>query len=548
MRENGRGSVLSAMVSVPAIALLTILLVACAPAGTPATPRDPSAVPAAGGPGATATIQPAAPAAAAQKPTSVGPGAPVTTRPAAPTVAAGVLKLLKTSPERGPVGSSITVTGEGLPAGKAANIVWWTLDGSYDTRVAKNSIEYVDRKFTDKRVILGQTTIDGQGRLVATFPAPEDYGELHDIYISVDNEDVAKGGFRLARSFTMSPSEGPVGTLITIKVTGLGWKAYESTAALTYDNKYTGFISATTTRGTAVFQFRASGPAGKHFISVDGASHTLPYLNVQQSPVAQLVPFKQVFTVTDGSGPIEARLDWPDQSKVVAGDKTPRTTLISGNAPGVNARLSATYGPILSSATLNATGLPAGTTADIAFLTVLGNRVIGGWDVIKTPMGQVQVGSDGSVNTTIAIPEGLGGWHAVALMVNDKIMAEVPFFVERSVVGVTPTRVKAGEKFTVQIKGVGWTELDNGVAVTYDNAYMGMACGFNSNGDVTIEFVATGGPGTHLIDLYPMIYDGGNGKYPWQYNLPHLTYAQDAPGLALGYRLPAIRLAIEVVE
>jgi hypothetical protein len=63
--------------------------------------------------------------------------------------------------------------------------------------------------------------------------------------------------------------------------------------------------------------------------------------------------------------------------------------------------------------------------------------------------------------------------------------------------------VKVSETFTVQIKGVGWTELNNMVAVTYDNAAMGYACGFNSNGDVTINSVATGHPGTHLIDLIP---------------------------------------------
>jgi hypothetical protein len=30
--------------------------------------------------------------------------------------------------------------------------------------------------------------------------------------------------------------------------------------------------------------------------------------------------------------------------------------------------------------------------------------------------------------------------------------------------------------------------------------------------------------------------------------VPMLTYAHDVPGLALGYQLPAIRLAIEVVK
>ena len=81
--------------------------------------------------------------------------------------------------------------------------------------------------------------------------------------------------------------------------------------------------------------------------------------------------------------------------------------------------------------------------------------------------------------------------------------------------------------------------------MTYDNAFIGYACGFNSNGDVTMPLVATGGPGTHLIDLYPMVYAGQDAK-DW-YWAPVLTYADDFPALGLGYRLPAIRIAIEVL-
>ena len=101
--------------------------------------------------------------------------------------------------------------------------------------------------------------------------------------------------------------------------------------------------------------------------------------------------------------------------------------------------------------------------------------------------------------------------------------------------------------FTVHLKGIGWTELDNGVAVTYDNAYIGFDCGFNSQGDVTMNLVATGAPGIHLIDIYPMIYQG-HGDPPWGYQAPLLAFQVDAPGLALGYNLPAYRLAIEVTN
>ncbi len=170
-----------------------------------------------------------------------------------------------------------------------------------------------------------------------------------------------------------------------------------------------------------------------------------------------------------------------------------------------------------------------------------------GWNLDSVPLATTATKPDGSLATNIKIPDDLGGWHVVKIVTRDRVLSEVPFYVEQSLARVTPKRVKVGDVFTVQIKGVGWTELDNTLAVTYDNAVLGYACGFNSNGDVTINLVATGQPGTHLIDLYPAIYKGRD-RVPWNYQTPFLTYARDFPALANGYRLPAYRLAIEVSD
>jgi hypothetical protein len=169
-----------------------------------------------------------------------------------------------------------------------------------------------------------------------------------------------------------------------------------------------------------------------------------------------------------------------------------------------------------------------------------------GWNLDTLPLSTVTTKADGSLHATFKIPDDLGGWHAVKLASRERVLMEVPYYVEQSLAKVLPKRMKVGETFTVQIKGVGWTELDNTLAVTYDNAAIGYACGFNSNGDVTINLVASGPPGTHLIDLYPAIYKGKD-KVPWNYQTPFLTYARDFPALTHGYRLPAFRLAIEVI-
>jgi len=48
---------------------------------------------------------------------------------------------------------------------------------------------------------------------------------------------------------------------------------------------------------------------------------------------------------------------------------------------------------------------------------------------------------------------------------------------------------------------------------------MGYGCGFNSNGYMVVHLHATGGVGTHIIDLYPMLYSlspsYANTPYAW---------------------------------
>ena len=112
--------------------------------------------------------------------------------------------------------------------------------------------------------------------------------------------------------------------------------------------------------------------------------------------------------------------------------------------------------------------------------------------------------SGGNLTPRSQVPDGLGGWHVVQLVQNGKIRAQVPFYVMESIVGQGDSSivVKEGSTFTIHLKGVGWTQLDNTVGVDYDNSYIGYGCGFNSNGDVLLHINATGGPGTHLIDLY----------------------------------------------
>src|SRR6185436_1159712 len=162
-----------------------------------------------------------------------------------------------------------------------------------------------------------------------------------------------------------------------------------------------------------------------------------------------------------------------------------------------SATLTPSTGPILSKTVLRANGLPVNADVGLFFVTARGNRMgPSGWNLQSIPLANALTKNDGTLSTTIEIPEDLGGWHSIKLIDRDQVLMEVPYYIEQRLAAIAPKRVKVGETFTIQIKGGGWTELDNTVAVTYDNASIGYACGFNTNGDITMNLLATGHAGT----------------------------------------------------
>ena len=106
------------------------------------------------------------------------------TAAAAPAITPGPLKLLKVSPEEGPVGTAFTVTGDGLPPGKAVDLVWVATDDSDMTHVKE-------------RFSIGRSVTNARGGFTASLTALEDHGEFFAIYAIADGENLAKGVFRV---------------------------------------------------------------------------------------------------------------------------------------------------------------------------------------------------------------------------------------------------------------------------------------------------------------------------------------------------------------
>jgi hypothetical protein len=194
---------------------------------------------------------------------------------------------------------------------------------------------------------------------------------------------------------------------------------------------------------------------------------------------------------------------------------------------------------------LRGEGFPGGSTLQLVWQTYVGSRVSGnGFMPEERMIGELTVDRDGRIDKMVTIPEDLGGLHGLALRGGSETLGRTFFAIETSIVSISPQSGPVGTPVTIHLKGVGWTEYDNIYIATYDNAYMGYACGFNSQGDVVINFTASGAPGVHIIDLYPGIYQGPPTEPQLLYRQPQLTYADDHPG----NKIPALRFTFEVTE
>jgi hypothetical protein len=490
---------------------------------------------------------------------------------------------LALTPNQGVIGTPLTISGAGLPANASLPLTWSTANGYWGVDVSPSTVNYRGPSYTKFNVIMTTVTTDAAGAFSFKTSAPADFGGVHDVFAIQNGVALAHGGFQMVRVLSVTPKSGPIGTPIKITYTSMGASLYAGGAAVLWDNHYVGEMQAQWTRGTASVTIRAAGPVGTHYLQVGDAIGQL-YLNIIQSPIPYANGDTLAFKVTKDNGLIKPYLTWPAQVQPTLALRTTLSTAGLDPTSNAVATLSPSSGPVLTKSTLHVTGLPVTGAVQLAWSTVVGSRVncgTGGtcWAFSPLALGQATV-TNGTINQEVTIPDNLGGWHVVQVMNGATVEAQVPFYVKESIVpfydkagklismgtatatklntpeaiavgqsGVGSYKFKAGEEFTISMKGVGWTQMDNTLAVVYDNSYVGYGCGFNSNGYMVVKLRATGVPGTHIIDLYPLMYSNLPSFANTPYSMmPVLTSDRDFPGLALGYQVPTVHFTITVVK
>lgn len=461
-------------------------------------------------------------------------------------VASGALALaqgrLALEPADGIVGTEVVATMTDLAPGATVEVVW--MSAAADWNVADGRFLGVTAEET--RTVVATATVAADGTASATFVVPEDFGYVHNVFVEAGGEQVARNAFVVAPHLTIEPTSGPVGTPITVRMTGVGYRFWEIAWHLLYDGAHAGMLTAITSQGTAVATIPATGAPGLHTLQLLSGTHPVPYLNQQQSPnYKPAVPtvVSALFEVTEG----DAVLPPPPEAQTL-----PRIPAAAPNGDGVRVWADFASGPVGSPVALQGAGFPANASVKLTLESVRGNRISGGgWETVEKDLAEVTTDAAGAFAVTLPTPDDLGGEHPIhARTADGAVAASFAYTITPSVSLASPAVVAPGGDVTIVLKGVGWTETANIYTVLLDNGYLGYGCGFNSQGDVTIHLKAPGQDGVHFLSFYPSIYQGdvrgpgapatpdANATY---LQVPML-HAEDHPG----ERLPAMHLAFEV--
>jgi len=406
---------------------------------------------------------------------------------------------LSFTPDHAPVGTAVAAEATGLTPGSQVTLAWqtadaaWNVDGGHFIGITASQVQHE----------LARGTVAGDGSVTLHFTVPEDYGYVHNVFLlDASGNQLAREGFVVPVHMTISPTSGPLGTPIHIRFSGLGYQFYHLVWHLKYDGADAGMLSGLSTKGVADVTIPAAGSVGPHTLQAIVGTHSLPYLNEQQAPIyipqVGLVE-SAVFTITPGAAVA---------SPPAASQGLPRDGAAESGGSGPTLRLDHGSGQVGDPTVLTGSGFPAGAAVAVTWSTVVGNRISGqGFEESTRDFATLTAADDGGFAYRFDTPDDLGGVHHIVATAGDA-EASVDYTIKPSIAEVSPRTVAPGGDITIHLKGVGWSETANIVTVLMDNATFGYACGFNSQGDVTIHIKAPGPAGTHYIGIFPSIYKG----------------------------------------
>lgn len=415
---------------------------------------------------------------------------------------------LSVTPTEGTVQTPAVIVGSGFAPGETVDLSWYTTIGN-------------DVVVTPAPTIWPLTTVkaDGMGEVRYAFKVPFDLGGPHMIEARTAANLTATTDFAITRTAEIWPASGPIGTMITLHMTGGGSRQYDNIVAVTYDNVFMGFMCANNSQGNMTLTLPAVGALGLHAIDIwpsiwwgpsDGPTPwKMPHISDGDQPT--VVPkFHLEFELTEGVATLDKMLPQEHPMSVA---QTPIP------ADALQARVKESKSPVLALSSgllppggdlvIAGGGLAPGDTVELTWSTVTAKAKAkgytnAGWNItpVTKSLATVTATSTGTFLLPMKVPYDFGGDHDIQAKVAGKSVAQTSLRIHPRFEFVGPSTVKAGEQVTLRGYGLGYEKYTAVWTLLYDNSVAGWVSAFETQGNVTWKMYAMGAPGKHFIDIH----------------------------------------------
>jgi len=422
------------------------------------------------------------------------------------------------TPSEGPPETPVTASGAGVPPGATVSILWFTMEGN---RVSGSG-------FVEVNQTIATGVADAQGRYSIPFVAPYDLGgPAHRVQAVVAGAAVAESSFVLMRDAWITPTEGPEGTLIEVRLVAGGWTQFDNNIGILWDNRFLGFACSFNSQGNISVWVQAVGGVGPHVLGVypalyygpsDGPTPWKhPMMNPQDAPTPYAIE-EFTFTVTSGAGisrnagtdlrdvTAPDSLAIPNLAAVPILDGTPHFTLGNGGKAVAGGQMPYALA-----------GFPANSQIEIRWQTVTMETTIGGaladkfngWEATEVTeiLATVPVDATGKASGTLATPMDFGGLHMVEAVVSGNALASAEWWI---IPKFTAGLSADGTRIEIHGTGLGWEKYTSVWDILYDGGLSGWVSAFTGKGKVDVSLPVVGAPGLHTIE----IHEGSNA---WPY-------------------------------
>lgn len=165
------------------------------------------------------------------------------------------------------------------------------------------------------------------------------------------------------------------------------------------------------------------------------------------------------------------------------------------------------HGPAGTQVRVRGEGLPPAERFELHWTTVAGRWKVEGERYLgreylpaTEPIATVQTDAAGRFATRFRAPEDFGFMHDVVLRQGSRVLTQAGFSIDTTV-EISPRSGPVGTPITIEVKGIGWRELQNSWMLLYDNKATGWVSAVTTRGSARFTIPATGRPGVHVLEL-----------------------------------------------